>query len=184
MDCPESYLPSPNASFAYSCYGITREMYPSLHQCVDRCAADGAVPACITSSEEMGFLHSIVSNFSVTNEGITGLTVIDSAWIGLYKDISWRCDDLEGVQAIRTTGNSPSAEARGCALSGWDFCIDGSTPRVTDEMWGWEGNIHLNENPSNKYGWEYCSLLDNDRGDAAQTAEQQPDYARLQDVLR
>ena len=38
MDGPAGFTAAPpNASFTYNCYGLTRETYPSLHDCVDRC---------------------------------------------------------------------------------------------------------------------------------------------------
>ena len=164
MDCPAGFTAAPpNASFTYNCYGLTRETYPSLHDCVDRCAADGAVPACVTSLEELAFLFSGVvqidggDRLPISGDPLpTSNLSASMAWLGVYKDPATSC----GTSGPRASGASSSAEAQNCARSGWDFCVDGSAANIS-LMWSTtlDGYSRLNENPGNEYGFEYCSLL-------------------------
>ena len=70
--CPAGWTPSPNASWANQCFGVTAGRSSSLRSCVELCGAKGGVPACVASAEENGFAAELLGD--------------DFAWLGLYQN--------------------------------------------------------------------------------------------------
>ena len=60
--CPQGWLVKPKSSFRYDCYHLTPphsgQFSSSLGRCVELCAVNNAVPACLSSAEEIDFVQN------------------------------------------------------------------------------------------------------------------------------
>ena len=58
--CPAGATAAPNSTWGGVCFSLTTQRALSLRQCVERCVAEGMVPACIGSAEENAFVAGLV----------------------------------------------------------------------------------------------------------------------------